>query len=94
MQLAGNGSTPTDLRWSLDRHGPETASVTLVSVSIWVYRALMLAWSLWLALRLLDWLRWGWRGFAEPILWRKIRPGPGKHAGLDADHEEELRLDV
>ncbi|KAA6184078.1 hypothetical protein F2Q65_13470 [Thiohalocapsa marina] len=71
MQVAGNGSTATELRWYLDRSAPQTAEVTLVSVSIWVYRALMLAWSLWLALRVLSWLRWGWQGFAAPVLWRE-----------------------
>jgi hypothetical protein len=70
MQIAGNGSSTTDLRWYRDRQGPETAPITIVSVSILVYRALMLAWALWLAWRLLDWLRWGWLGFAQSGLWR------------------------
>lgn len=71
MQVAGNGSSASSLNWYLDRHAPQTAPVTVVSAPIWVYRALMLAWALWLAWRLLDWLRWGWRGFTEPTLWRQ-----------------------
>jgi hypothetical protein len=90
MQVAGNGSSPTDLRWYLDRQGPQTVPVTVVSVSIWVYRALMLAWALWLAWRLLGWLRWGWQGFAEPELWRGAPPKTG--AGRLA--EEELSVDL
>ena len=74
MQIAGNGSSATQLNWYLDRQGPELEPVTLVSAPIWVYRCLMLAWALWLAWRLLEWLRWGWRGFAEPSLWRQGRP--------------------
>lgn len=80
MQVAGNGSSASSLNWYLDRHAPQTAPVTVVSAPIWVYRALMLAWALWLAWRLLDWLRWGWRGFAEPTLWRQAprKPKPAQ----------------
>jgi hypothetical protein len=88
MQVAGNGSTATELRWYLDRQGPETQPVTIVSVSIWVYRALMLAWALWLAWRLLSWLRWGWQGFAEPELWRAGKPRP------QASAEQALTVDL
>ncbi|MBK1730946.1 hypothetical protein CKO41_03840 [Thiococcus pfennigii] len=69
MQVAGNGSSATQLNWYLDRQGAQTEPVTVFSAPIWVYRALMLAWALWLAWRLLDWLRWGWQGFAAPTLW-------------------------
>jgi hypothetical protein len=31
----------------------------------------MLAWSLWLANALLNWLKWGWVCFASNGLWRK-----------------------
>jgi hypothetical protein len=33
----------------------------------------MLAWALWLAIRLLQWLRWGWEGVSRPMLWREVR---------------------
>jgi hypothetical protein len=95
MQIAGNGSSAGRLVWYLDRSGPETLPVAVVSVSIWVYRLLMLAWALWLAMRLLSWLRWGWEGFSAPTLWRALplkasrRGVPGKH--LDDDG---LSLDV
>ena len=78
MQIAGNGSSAASLHWYLDRQGAQTEPVTVVSTSIWVYRALMLAWALWLAWRLLGWLRWGWQGFAEPELWRQRPPRPGR----------------
>ena len=81
MQIAGNGSSATELRWYLDRHGEQTPSVTVVSAPIWLYRALMLAWALWLAWRLLDWLRWGWRSLSEPVLWKPLqrrRPRPDR----------------
>ena len=78
MQVAGNGSSATSLHWYLDREPAATSPVTVVSTSIWGYRGLMLAWALWLAWRLLGWLRWGWQGFAEPELWRPGPPRPAK----------------
>ncbi len=73
MQIAGNGSTSASLDWYQDRSGPELPGVWVVSVPILVYRGLMLAWALWLAVRLLDWLRWGWAGFSTPVLWREVK---------------------
>ncbi len=73
MQIAGNGSTAASLDWYQDRSGPQLPGVWVVSVPILVYRGLMLAWALWLAVRLLDWLRWGWDGFSTPVLWREVK---------------------
>jgi hypothetical protein len=73
MQVAGNGSSAGDLNWYLDRNGAQTNPVTLISAPIWIYRLLMLGWALWLAWRLLDWLRWGWQGLSQPSLWRPSR---------------------
>jgi len=73
MQVAGNGSSVTELNWYLDRSGEQTAPVTVISAPIWIYRLLMLAWALWLAWRLLDWLRWGWQGLVSPTPWLRSR---------------------
>lgn len=73
MQIAGNGSTSTGLNWYQDRTGPELPQTWVVSVPILVYRVLMLAWALWLAYRLLGWLRWGWQGLSSPVLWREVK---------------------
>lgn len=63
MQIAGNGSTAASLDWYQDRSGADLPGVWVVSVPMLGYRGLMLAWALWLAVRLLGWLRWGWAGF-------------------------------
>jgi len=42
----------------------------VLSVSIWFYKAAMLAWSLWLSFRLLRWLPWAWRAYTHGGLWR------------------------
>ncbi len=70
MQIAGNGSHASLLRWYQDRSGAILPQPSLVSVPLLVYRLLMLAWALWLALALVRWLRWGWRCFSAGELWR------------------------
>ena len=71
MQIGGNGSHSGALRWYVDRSQGETPRVWVFSLPMIVYRGLMLAWALWLAFRLLAWLRWGWHGFSRPVLWRE-----------------------
>ena len=74
MQIAGNGSSAYALNWFQDRVSTETyPTVWVVSVSLWVYRGLMLAWSLWLAFALLQWLRWAWTILARDGLWRSVQ---------------------
>jgi hypothetical protein len=70
MQVQGNGSTALHLRWFLDRTGPTFPTAWVFSVPMLVYRGAMLAWSLWMALALLSWLKWGWKAFAHAGLWR------------------------
>jgi hypothetical protein len=41
---------------------------------MWSYRVLMLFWSLWLALALLKWLRWGWSCYSRNGIWKKPPP--------------------
>ena len=37
---------------------------------MWAYKALILAWALWLSFALMRWLPWVWRSFAEGGLWQ------------------------
>jgi hypothetical protein len=78
MQIAGNGSSAQLLSWYQDRSGPVLPRPELLSVPLWVYRAAMLAWSLWLASALTTWLRWAWQCFSAGELWRPLR---GRVAG-------------
>lgn len=95
MQIMGNGSTATTLNWYQDRGGPVLPEVWVLSVSMWVYRALMLAWALWLAMRLLDWLRWGWEGLSKPLIWRETPAAEPKRSSARRTPEtEEMRLDL
>jgi hypothetical protein len=71
MQVAGNGSHAQLLQWYQDRGVGELHQATVISAPIWVYRIAMLLWSLWLAWKLIDWLRWGWGCFSRNGLWRR-----------------------
>jgi hypothetical protein len=73
MQVAGNGSRETLLRWYVDRVADRTPVVTVVSLPLWVYRVAMLAWSAWLAVRLVGWVAWAWRSFSQGGVWRPFR---------------------
>ena len=73
MQVAGHGSTAHELRWYQDRAEATLPRSGVLSVPLLAYRAVMLAWALWLALALLRWLRWGWAQFSRGELWRGRR---------------------
>ncbi len=71
MQITGNQSSAFNLNWYQDR-SPEVLPVaTIISAPLTVYRVLMLLWSLWLAVSLLNWLKWGWQCFNANGLWRQ-----------------------
>ncbi len=72
MQVAGNGSHAYQLRWYQDRTEELLPQPWLVSAPLWLYRGLMLAWALWLALALLRWLAWGWNQYSSGGLWRRL----------------------
>ncbi len=71
MQIIGNQSSAFNLNWYQDRTPSTLPSATLISVPLIVYRVLMLLWSLWLAVSLLNWLKWGWECFSSNGLWNK-----------------------
>ncbi|HNN86611.1 MAG TPA: hypothetical protein PKK14_03750 [Pseudomonadales bacterium] len=74
MQVAGNQSTFSDLLWYQDRSAQGMPTAWLISVPMWVYRAVMLLWSLWLVFSLMAWCRWGWQCFSSGELWRSSLP--------------------
>lgn len=71
MQVSGPGSDAGQLVWYVDRSSGELPTPTVITAPLWVYRALMLLWSLWLASRLLRWLPWAFRAFVAGGGWRR-----------------------
>ena len=84
MQIIGNQSSAFNLNWYQDRSPATLPSATLISVPLMVYRLLMLAWSLWLAVSLLNWLKWGWECFSSNGLWNKTL---AKKAAIEAEEK-------
>jgi len=92
MQITGNGSTSTQLRWYTDRAGHHLPTAWALSVPLLVYRLAMLAWALWLALALLRWLRWGWQSLTAGGGWQPWVPvirWRRKKADKEKDKEEK-----
>ena len=75
MQIASPISYAA-LGWFADRTTSATPAAGAISLSLWFYRAAMLAWALWLSLALLRWLPWAWRAFSHGGLWRSPPPLP------------------
>jgi hypothetical protein len=71
MQITGNQSSAFLLNWYQDRSLSTLPTSTVISVPLIVYRLLMLAWALWLAVSLLNWLKWAWVCFSSNGLWNK-----------------------
>ena len=83
MSVRGFGAGDGALTWFADRTDDQMAQATVWSLPIWVYKALILAWALWLSFALLRWLPWVWACFSESGLWRpkdagKTDPAPPK----------------
>lgn len=72
MQIAGNGSTSSQLNWYQDQVDALLPTAWVISVPLLVYRLSMLAWALWLALALLRWIKWGWQAYSLHGLWREM----------------------
>ncbi|WP_018607295.1 hypothetical protein [Uliginosibacterium gangwonense] len=70
MYITGNGSYDRNLIWYQDRITGPAPVAWVVSVSMWVYRGLMLLWAIWLASSVLKWVRWAWTQFSADGFWR------------------------
>jgi hypothetical protein len=82
MLIEGGGSYGQQLSWFSDRAAGHWPSGQVFSVSLWFYKAVMLAWSLWLAVNLIRWLKWGWKAFSGDGLWKKTSRKTGMNNGL------------
>jgi hypothetical protein len=89
MQIEGNNSSSWQLNWTQDRIGGELPRPWVLSFPIWIYRGLMLAWSLWLAYALLGWFKWGWACIAKGGVWKNRPPKPKKGIKLSPKPSKE-----
>ena len=76
MQVTGNGSSESLLRWYVDRSGARLPEPWVVSVPHLLYQGAMLAWALWMAFSLLRWVKWAWGSFGTDGMWKSKPPAP------------------
>jgi len=70
MHVTGHGSYGSVLNWFADRSDSVLPSASVLTVPMWIYEALILAWALWLSFALLRWLPWVWQCFSSQGYWR------------------------
>jgi hypothetical protein len=74
MHVTGNGSYAQYLQWFADRSGDALPQAGGLSLPLWVYKVLMLAWALWLANAVIGWLRDGFAAWTKDGYWRAAPP--------------------
>ena len=70
MHVTGHHSYGSILGWFADRGESVLPVATAFTVPMWIYKALILAWALWLSFALLRWLPWVWQKFSSDGFWR------------------------
>ena len=70
MEVAGANSSERLLRWYVDRADGALPQAWVLTVSLWVWRGVMLLWALWLAHSLVGWLQWAWRQLSAQGVWK------------------------
>lgn len=71
MHVTGAGSHAGHLEWFHDRVDQALPRPVAISVSIWFYKAAMLAWALWLSFAVVRWVRWAWDALGARKLWQR-----------------------
>ncbi|TLY96779.1 MAG: hypothetical protein E6K44_01255 [Gammaproteobacteria bacterium] len=70
MGVTGPGSSGNTFSWFVDRAASTLPHPVVYSLPLWVYRTIMFAWALWIALALARWLRFAWRAWSAGGTWR------------------------
>lgn len=70
MGVVGPGSAAGTFSWFVDRTEGPLPQPSVLSLPLWVYRTVMFAWALWIAIALARWLRWSWGAWTANGFWR------------------------
>jgi hypothetical protein len=70
MHVTGHHSYGSVLGWFSDRSESALPIATALTLPMWIYKALILVWALWLSFALLRWLPWVWQKFSSDGFWR------------------------
>jgi hypothetical protein len=75
MHVSGHASHGNVLGWFADRSESVLPVAAAFTAPLWIYKALILAWALWLSFALLRWLPWVWHCFSSQGYWRSNKAG-------------------
>jgi hypothetical protein len=70
MGIEGYQSYGNTLTWFADMADGKLPSVTILSISVWFYKAIMLIWVLWLSTSILSWIKWAWKTIGAHGYWQ------------------------
>lgn len=88
MNIVGNGSSRSLLRWYQDASDNTLPQAWIFSIPMPAYRIAMLAWALWPSFGLIKVLKWGWKQFTHPVIWH-IAPAKPKHKKNNNDKQSK-----
>ncbi|MDR2881245.1 MAG: hypothetical protein LBV29_05035 [Azoarcus sp.] len=97
MGIRGYGSSGNSLAWFADRSDSLLPVVEVFSLPVWLYRGLMLAWTLWLATVLIRWLSrglsaWLKDGYWKETVWslkKKVQPPAASEAKATDERRDQ-----
>lgn len=72
MYIVGSNYTNGWFTWFSDEITGTVPSPWILSVPMWIYLVLILAWVMWLVFTLLQWMRAWWESLKVPVLWIPI----------------------
>jgi hypothetical protein len=70
MGIEGYQSYGNNLTWFADKADGILPTVSVLSISIWFYKAIMLMWVIWLSTSLLAWIKWAWKTMGTNGYWK------------------------
>lgn len=71
MGITGNYSSDFRLKWFADQSQGWLPDIMVISVPVWIYKALMLVWVIWLSFALINWIKWSWNKLGTQGYWKK-----------------------
>ncbi len=76
MQVVGNGSYASSLSFYQDRAHDALPTAKVITVSMWLWKGLMLAWAFWLARSVVRWALWAVGPFRDGGFFVDVPPPP------------------
>jgi len=72
--LSAGSASYGEYAWLADRSSGVLPTASAISLPMWAYKALMLAFALWLAWALIGWIKLAWRALISGTGWMQLRP--------------------